>query len=86
LAKFTRKPTQEVAKNREDQEEYYISSGSALFMTWLGVTLMIPGLALLFWPAERHIPWGIFFVVLGAYTAWTGLGSYRMIKRSQGKT
>jgi hypothetical protein len=75
-----RKPTSKVAHNRDEQEDYRISKGSARFMTWLGLVLAVPGIVMLLWEAERNIPAGIGFILLGGYIAWTGSGSMRLFK------
>jgi hypothetical protein len=80
VAKDLRKPTSKVAHNREEDEDYHISKGSARFMTWLGIVLAIPGLVMLIWEAERNIPAGVGFLILGSYIAWTGSGSMRLFK------
>lgn len=80
VEKDFRKPTSKVAHNRSDQEDYRISKGSARFMTWLGLVLGIPGVVMLLWEAERNIPAGIGFILVGAYIAWTGSGSMRLFK------
>jgi hypothetical protein len=80
VTEFSRKPTGKVAENRVDDEEYNISEGSAGFMSWLGVMLLIPGIVLLAWEAKRSVPWGVFFIVLGLYIAWTGFGSFKLFK------
>ena len=74
------RPTSKLAHNREDQEDYRISKGSANTLTILGVILVIPGVVMLVWEAERNIGAGIGFIILGLAVAWTGSGA-RMIFR-----
>lgn len=75
-----RKPTSKVAHNREEQEDYRISTGSSKFLTWLGVVLVIPGIVLLIWEAERNVPAGLGFIAVGLFTSWTGAGARRLFK------
>lgn len=69
-----------VASNRTEDEEYYISAGSANFMSWLGITLMIPGIIMLLIPSAFNLWGGIGFTVLGAYVTWTGVGAVKLFK------
>ena len=78
VSEDSRKPTSKVAHNREASEDYRISKGSARFMTWLGIVIAIPGVVMLVWEAERHIPGGIGFLLVGGYIAWTGSGSNKL--------
>lgn len=76
-----RKPTEKVAHNREVQEDYRITKGSASVLTILGVILAIPGVVLLVWEAERNVGAGIGFIILGAVVAWTGTGARRIFRK-----
>jgi hypothetical protein len=76
-----RKPTSKVAHNREEQEDYRISTGSAKLLTLLGFVLVIPGVVMLVWEAERNVGAGIGFIVLGLATAWTGVGARSLFRK-----
>ena len=76
-----RKPTSKVAHNREEQEDYRISTGSAKLLTLLGFVLVVPGIVMLVWEAERNIGAGIGFIILGLATAWTGVGARILFRK-----
>ncbi len=81
MAEDFRKPTSKVAHNREHEEDYRISTGSAKLLTILGIVLIIPGIILLVWEAERNIYAGIGFILVGLATAWTGTGARRLFNK-----